>query len=50
MSVTHPGADFVPVKRHDFADRHPQLAPFLLAVAMFAVSAVVALAFTGLPA
>ena len=45
MSVTHPGADFAPVKRHDLASEHPQLAPFLVAV-----SAVVALVFTGLPA
>jgi hypothetical protein len=50
MSVTHPSADFAPVKRHDFASEHPQLAPFLVAVAIFAVSAVLALMFTGLPA
>ena len=50
MSVTHPHADFAPVKRHDFASEHPHLAPLLVAVVIFAVSAVVALAFTGLPA
>jgi hypothetical protein len=50
MSVTHPHADFSTVDRHGFATSHPHLAPFLVAVAIFAVSAVVALAFTGLPA
>jgi hypothetical protein len=30
--------------------QHPQLAPFAVAVVLFAVSLLVALAFTGLPA
>jgi hypothetical protein len=50
MSVTHPSAGFAPVTRHGFASNHPHLAPFLVAVAIFAVSATVLLAFTGLPA
>ena len=50
MSVTHPHADFSGIEHHGFAAGHPQLAPFLVAVAIFAVSAVVALALTGLPA
>ena len=50
MSVTHPHADFSTVERHGFTAGHPHLAPFLVAVAIFAVSVVVALAFTGLPA
>ena len=50
MSVTHPNADFAPAKRHDLASERPQLAPFLVAVAIFVVSGIVALVFTGLPA
>jgi hypothetical protein len=50
MSVTHANADLVPAPSHHFADRHPQLVPFIVAVALFAASLVVALAFTGLPA
>jgi hypothetical protein len=49
MSVTHPDAQTTPVRRRDFATGHPHLTPFLLAVAIFAVSVIVALAFTGLP-
>ena len=48
MSVTHPHATFAPVQR-SFADRHPQLAPFLFAAAIVLVSIAVALAFTGVP-
>jgi hypothetical protein len=50
MSITHPGATFAPVEKRDLAARHPQLMPFLVAVGMFLVSGLVALAFTGLPA
>jgi hypothetical protein len=50
MSVTHPDADLAPVRRIDFASAHPQLTPFVVAVAIFAVSLAVALAITGLPA
>ncbi len=50
MSVTHANADLVTAPPHGFADRHPQLAPFIVAVALFAASLFVALAFTGLPA
>jgi len=49
MSATHPAAVIAP-HAGDFVERHPQLAPFLLAVGIIAVSIVVALAFTGLPA
>ena len=51
MSVTHAetGSGTVPAS-HRFADQHPQLAPFIVAVALFAASLVVALAFTGMPA
>ena len=48
MSVTHPSEVF-PTARKQFLAGHDQLKPFLLAVAIFAVSAAVALAFTGLP-
>jgi hypothetical protein len=48
MSVTHPTETFAAPRRESWA-RHEQLAPFLLAVAMFAVVVAVALAFTGLP-
>ena len=52
MSATHPHAIVSPVAspRSGFADRHPHLAPFLLAVAIAAVSIAVSLGFTGLPA
>jgi hypothetical protein len=50
MSVTHSGASFAPVRLSAFATRHPQLAPFLVAVAIAAVTVSVALAFVGLPA
>jgi hypothetical protein len=50
MSVTHPDARLATVPSHRFADQHPQLAPFAVAVVLFAASLVVALAFTGLPA
>jgi hypothetical protein len=49
MSVTHSGASFAPV-RLPFATRHSQLAPFLVAVTIAAVTVSVALAFVGLPA
>jgi len=50
MSVTHPDARIASAPHHDFAGEHPQLMPFLVAAALVAVSVVVALAFTGLPA
>jgi hypothetical protein len=50
MSVTHPNADFTTAHARDFAARHPQLAPFLVALAIFVVSAAVILACTGLSA
>ncbi len=49
MSVTHPRATFAPVPNNSFAERYPQLAPFLVAAAIVVVSIAVALAFTGLP-
>ena len=50
MSVTHVESRVVSVPSHrNFAADHPQLAPFLLAVAMVTVSILVALMFTGLP-
>jgi hypothetical protein len=49
MSVTHPEARFAPVQHGGFAAAHPQLTPFLVAVAIFLVSATVAMSFTGLP-
>jgi hypothetical protein len=48
MSVTHPAETFAAPSR-ETRSGHEQLAPFLLAVAMFAVVVAVALAFTGLP-
>jgi hypothetical protein len=48
MSVTHPAETFAAPRPEPRAG-HEQLAPFLLAVAMFAVVVAVALAFTGLP-
>ena len=51
MSVTHPTTATIPVAQtHDFAQRHPQLAPFLVAVAIVTVSILAALVVTGLPA
>jgi hypothetical protein len=49
MSVTHPDAAFAPPPQHAFADRHPQFAPFLLAMAILVVAVVGSLALTGLP-
>jgi hypothetical protein len=49
MSVTYPGTTFAPVEKRDLAARHPQLMPFLVAVGIFVVTGLVALAFTGLP-
>jgi hypothetical protein len=49
MSVTHANARITPAHLSDFAGRHPQLAPFLVAFCIFTVSAAVVLAFTGLP-
>jgi len=49
MSVTHPHPTLTTAPSHRFEDQHPQLAPFLVAVALFAASLLVALAFTGLP-
>ena len=49
MSITHPNATFAPAPRHSFADRYPQLAPFLVAAAIVVVSIAVSLVFTGLP-
>jgi hypothetical protein len=49
MSVTHPYARISPAHPSDFAGRHPQLAPFLVALCIFMVSGAVVLAFSGLP-
>jgi hypothetical protein len=49
MSVTQ-YVGFAPAPHPGLTERHPQHAPFLLAVAIVAVSVGVALAFTGLPA
>ena len=49
MSATYPTTGFRPAERHGFTADHPQLAPFLVAVAIFLVSGLVALGFTGLP-
>jgi hypothetical protein len=49
MSVTHPDTTFAPAQQHSFTDKHPQLAPFLLAIAILSVAATVALSLTGLP-
>ena len=50
MSVTHPHATFPGIAAgRSFAERHPQLAPFLAGVALFVLSGAIALAFTGLP-
>jgi hypothetical protein len=50
MSVTHPQIGLASDHRRGFAARHPQLTPFLVAVSITAVSAVVALVFISLPA
>lgn len=50
LSVTHPDAGLAPSRRHPFAAEHPQLAPFLVALAIFVATGAIALAFTGLPA
>lgn len=50
MSVTtHSDALIRPVARRRYAERHPQLAPFLVAFAMFVIIGGVALLITGLP-
>ena len=49
MSVTHPDIAFTPATQPGFAQKHPQLAPFLLAVVILAVATIVALSLTGLP-
>jgi len=52
MSVTHPHAVVSPVAQPQsgFAERHPHLVPFVVAVAIAVVSIAVSLGFTGLPA
>ncbi|HET7883864.1 MAG TPA: hypothetical protein VFL55_23455 [Acetobacteraceae bacterium] len=50
MSATYPATGLRPAERYGFVADHPQLAPFLVAVAIFIVSVLVALGFTGLPA
>jgi hypothetical protein len=50
MSVTHPTAGLTPAHPSDFAARHPQLAPMLVALGIFAVAALAVLAVSGLPA
>ena len=50
MSVTHPVAGLVDVKHRGLASDHPQLMPFLVAMAIFAVTVTVVLSFIGLPA
>lgn len=53
MSATHPDTNLA--VRHtqlpasSFASRHNQLTPFLIAMVITAVTAAIALAFTGLP-
>jgi hypothetical protein len=48
MSVTYP-ASTIRTRHEAFLAGHDQLKPFLIAVAIFAASVAVALAFTGLP-
>ena len=49
MSVTtHSDAFAHPVAHRQLAERHPQLAPFLVAFAMFVIVGSVALLITGL--
>jgi hypothetical protein len=50
MSVTHPDAGLAPAERRGLVSDHPQLMPFLVAVAIFAVTVAVVLSFIGLPA
>ena len=50
MSATHPTTVIPVAQPHDFVQRHPQLAPFLVAVAIVTASILAALAVTGLPA
>jgi hypothetical protein len=47
--TTHPGSFAQPVSRRPLAERHPQLAPFLVAFAMFVIIGGAALLITGLP-
>lgn len=50
MSVTTHSAFIArPATQRRFSERHPQLAPFLLAVALFVVLGTAALLITGLP-
>ena len=49
MSVTHPNVILAPAARQSFANRYPQLAPFLVAAAIVVASIAVSLAFMGLP-
>jgi len=49
MSVTHPGVTIAPSSWRRFAEQHPQLEPFLVAMAMFVVCGAIALAIPGLP-
>jgi hypothetical protein len=49
VSVTHPDSGLVAVKHHGLASDHPHLMPFLVAVAIFAVTVAVVLSFIGLP-
>lgn len=49
MSVTHPDAGLAAAEPREFTVKHPQLAPFLVALTIFIISAGVALTFTGLP-
>jgi hypothetical protein len=49
MSIADVDASFPATKRRSLASDHPQLTPFLMAVAIFTVSVAVALAFIGLP-
>ncbi len=50
MSVTYQNADVRSPSHGDLANRHPQLAPFIVAAAIATVSILVSLAFIGLPA
>jgi len=50
MSATHPHVAIPAPEGPGFTERHPQLAPFLVGMAMFLAAGAVALLFTGLPA
>ncbi|HEY7579469.1 MAG TPA: hypothetical protein VH855_17890 [Acetobacteraceae bacterium] len=50
MSATQSDVVSVPAPSRRFADQHPQLAPFAVAVIFAAASVLVSLAITGLPA